>query len=1621
MKKLLLLVTGLCTSLVMNAQIDTLFIETFEIVDSVTTLSLGSATDVWKDTNNVSISGTRSYHGKVQAPALGSNSSEVVFRTNSFSTIGKTFVFLEFYHIAKINQVNQGLIRVSTNNGTSWTTLSSSNCTYLGSGTWNSSSNFQEASYNIPNQGINYWFAGTDPPVANSWWQYERFNISSLVTSPTGFANVMVEFSCFEVLNPNITGRTYGAGWWVDNLVVTGSSCELFPPRFHFNYTPIPCFPVRPVGGLTQNASNNYKIGARVTDTVPGGAANPTWVTGIDSVTVFYRIRNSAGVGAWQNQNLTVSNAAQFEFQTTLNNILLGDTVEYFYKAWDLACPNITRFPDSLANPQNAYIKFWPKAGLPFKCGAPDCGSLPGTISTFPWIEDFEGPLWSPGTGNGDMGTAHRGNFPNEQTGLRYWTVQPPENTAGYAWSVRTGGTGTPFTGPNSNHTPFGARYLYAESSQGAVNSTTLLITPCIDLTQTTACQALEFYYHFFGDDIGALRIDIDTGSTNEAWYNGFYRIRKQQQTAQTDPWERALIPLKEFNGQYIRIRFVSAKQTTNTGNAARGDMAIDDLRIYEPTPIDAEILAVNAPVLGKCSYSSAEAIEVVIRNNGCDSLLSLPLRIQTNTGAILSETATLALRTGDTTTYTLTTTANMSALGSYQVKVWANKVGDTIPTNDTAVSATINHVANFNTFPLVMDFENIPVGSSQTGTTLFTTETGLDPAYVWRVGERFTQTRGTGPKHGYYQKGQYFYTEATGSTGDVSTYMVTTRCLDFTGMANPTLDFYYHMWGANIDNIEIEINEPATMEPGTWVVVNGSSTLPMSSSSSPLTDYEFKRVDLSAYSNKQIKLRIKASRTGAGDLADIAIDKVMIYNRIATDGGVEIVLNQFQSVPAGVPVRVINPSLLLRNFGTSTLSSATATFSVTPLCGPNAGVPVTYTAGTSASPTAGNSSTITYLPTSGLNLVIPAGACEVCAYTSIAGDINNFNDTACRIITGLSVQDIDFGDNFDNCDYDEYGFFAVQGYLQWERGEVPAGRQFSSLQASDNVWATNIADGYYLDGTFEWLRTPILANFDTIVSPTIRFFQNVDMGAGAAGAIEFRRGGWATLGANLGSFQGVGQNWYTGPFGTLLGPTGTGVTEGFTGSSVTGSNPTGWAYSVFPVSQLNFEPNDVPLRFRFQSPAGANNARNLEGWAIDDFEMIIPPQNSASPVDFFFINPLQIPTFDQPIDIMVLNSGAKILDSAEVRAEIVTGGTIGWAGAFEKAYAPRFLIEGNRFRHNYSQPWNTGVVTGNHTLRFITRRPNGKMDNRPSDDTTEFTVTVLPEFYFDIQNGDSIYCNDFETGNGALPFLALNTKTYARGLWSWEKGTPTQFPGAFSGNSCWMTGLDSNYRSRDESGLFTPVFVIDTSTAYELSFVHKFDTEKYHDGGAVEVSLDGGLSWTILGFANEANWYNTEFVTALDIIKPGWTDTADWDTSRYVFKFDTAANRAVFRFRFESDYSIQRKGWAIDDFCMKATNERPTFVIGSKDYNPVPDSYIGELSPNPTRDITHLPVFNAQAKMVSVDIVNVVGQRMFAKDYDLERGSSQLVFETFDWNPGVYFVNISVDGERVTRKLVVQ
>lgn len=1634
MKKVILSGLSLFLAFTAQAQIDTLFRETFEPPDSVTTQSLYTATKTWKDTSNLSISGPNSYHAQVDQPQTQNGQAEVVFRTDSFSTVGYSYALLEFYHIAKINQVNEGVIRISTDGGNTWTTFVPNNVVYLGnSPNWNTSTNgFQEASYTIPSVQ-NDWFSGSDPAPQQSWWKFEEFDITNLAfdANGNGYSDVRIEFSAVYFANPTqLTGRPFGAGWWVDNLMVIGSTCEPFKPSYRFNFTPSPtCYPVPPQGGLTENPNQTYFFGAQVTDSVQGNSNNST-ISGIDSTSVIYRIRDSSGVGPWQYVNLSMVNTLTSTYEGSITGITLGDTVEYYYKTWDNACPNTARYPDSLANPQNPYLSFWPQQGHPFKCGAPDCGSLPGTISSFPWTEDFEGPEWVPGSGDGNSGSGHLGSFPNSQTGQEYWTVQPNNSSFNndFAWGVRTGPTGTNFTGPASNHTPGGAKYIYADPSQGQQNTTTIITSPCIDLTNVNPnkCYAFEFWYHMYGRDMGNLLVDVDTGSNTEAWENRVFFVRKEQQSADTDPWKRGIIPLEDYIGEFIRIRFRAPKQTPNSGNNARGDLAIDDLRIYEPPQDDAELLSIENPLENQCGYSANEDLSIIVRNAGCDTITSLPLDYQityNNTpNPVQSTNLSVNLGLGDTALVNVSNALNMSALGDYQVEAWVNLPNDNITAFDTSRTDTIEHKASFGTFPEVVEFENVPVGSSQTGSVAWTAKTGPDPNFVWKIESNFTPTRGTGPKNGYYEEGQFIYTEATGSSGNVPTYLES-ECLDLSSMSNPTLDFFYHMYGSDIDRLEIQYNDPVTMDPGVWIRAPNSRIFP-GSQNSPVDDFQYARQNLSnLVSGSSIRLRFAVYRSAGGDRADVALDKISIYDRIANDGGVQLVAEPYLSFPENVPMsNIIQINAEVRNYGSSALTNEQVTVAITPLCGPNAGTPVTYTSTNTA--TLNPNSNFT-LDLTGSNAQLSRGLCRVCAYTTVANDANSFNDTACRYLTGRGTFDIDYVSDFDSCDYDKDGFFAQKGFRQWEFGEAAPGSKFSSPQANDKIWGTNLTDEFYLDDVKEVLRVPTLGNFDTVVRPTIRFFQNVNMGNRAAGAIEYNdQGTWNVLGKNLSSFQGAGQNWYnTQPFGTLQAGV-KGIDEGFTNSSSTSQNPGGWVFSSFPMFSLSQEPNMVRLRFLFESEPGANSAKSNEGWAIDDFEVIIPPQNSASPINYRFIKPLQIPNQDQPLRIQIQNTGAKILDTLEVKAEVLdlSGNNI-WTGVWQPEKTPPFTIFQDKFGVDYDTVWpGSAVASGDYTLRLVTRKPNTYDDNRPSDDTTTYSISVLPEYIFDSAAGDSVYCNDFEPNNGALPMIAMNTKSFLRGATSWRKGTPVQFPGAFSGSNAWMTKLDSNYEIGDESALITPVFKIDTGTNYEVSFMHYYDTELVHDGGNFEVSLDGGQNWQAIGFANEPDWYNTPFVTALNITRPGWSGSSNgWDSARYVMRFDTAVDRAVFRFNFGSDFENQRPGWAIDDFCLKMTDEQATFEIGNEEFRAGPETRIGKLAPNPTSDRTRLPLYLGQPGKVNVSITNMLGQVVYSNQKALQEGSNQLKFSAFEWASGVYFVNIGVNGHEVTRKLVVQ
>ena len=95
----------------------------------------------------------------------------------------------------------------------------------------------------------------------------------------------------------------------------------------------------------------------------------------------------------------------------------------------------------------------------------------------------------------------------------------------------------------------------------------------------------LEFWYHMYGTSMGSLHIDI--------YYGGKWEedIMTPIIGDRGDTWYKVEIDLTQYKS-ITKIRFRGI-----TGTSYRSDMAIDDVKIWEPPANDAGILSIVEPV----------------------------------------------------------------------------------------------------------------------------------------------------------------------------------------------------------------------------------------------------------------------------------------------------------------------------------------------------------------------------------------------------------------------------------------------------------------------------------------------------------------------------------------------------------------------------------------------------------------------------------------------------------------------------------------------------------------------------------------------------------------------------------------------------------------------------------------------------------------------------------------------------------------------------------------------------------------------------------------------------------------------------------------------------------------
>ena len=129
------------------------------------------------------------------------------------------------------------------------------------------------------------------------------------------------------------------------------------------------------------------------------------------------------------------------------------------------------------------------------------------------------------------------------------------------------------------------------------------------------------------------------------------------------------------------------------------------------------------------------------------------------------------------------------------------------------------------------------------------------------------------------------------------------------------------------------------------------------------------------------------------------------------------------------------------------------------------------------------------------------------------------------------------------------------------------------------------------------------------------------------------------------------------------------------------------------------------------------------------------------------------------------------------------------------------------------------------------------------------------------------------------------------------------------SATHSWTDSPAGQYANNANTSLTSPVVDLGGVEGVELSFWHRHSTEASYDFCHVEVSADGGASWTE--------------IATYDGSQPAWVQQ-----TFLVPQLDGAAQARV-RFRLSADGFVTDDGWYVDDVLLAAAVDPTLFADG--------------------------------------------------------------------------------------------
>jgi hypothetical protein len=351
-------------------------------------------------------------------------------------------------------------------------------------------------------------------------------------------------------------------------------------------------------------------------------------------------------------------------------------------------------------------------------------------ISSFPYTEDFE---------SGAGGWVAGGANSTWELGMPAGAVIDTAASGMNAWMTNLDGS-------------------YNNSENSYVES------PCFDFSASVNPQlGLNIFRNAENSwDGAAVQASFDGGITwvkigafgdTVNWYNDntisglAFTGDQDGWTGTTDTtWSAASRAIDSATGQLTKLRIAFGSDGSVNGFDG---FAFDDISITIPSiDNDLGVVAINS-IAAACDLSASEAITIDIVNAGTLDQSSFSVSYTVNGGTPVTESITSILLAGDTTSYTFTQGADLSATGIYDIVAYVTLGGDANAFNDTIMTMT----ENLGTTPQ----GGFTFNETTPGNVVFTEALSPAPDSIfWDFGDGSGTSTSSNPVYQYVANGSY-------------------------------------------------------------------------------------------------------------------------------------------------------------------------------------------------------------------------------------------------------------------------------------------------------------------------------------------------------------------------------------------------------------------------------------------------------------------------------------------------------------------------------------------------------------------------------------------------------------------------------------------------------------------------------------------------------------------------------------------------------------------------------------------------------------------------------------------------------------------------------------------------